>query len=82
MANSMSRSRSDKVIAGVCGGLARQFNIDSNLLRVIFVLAAIFLQFGWVIYAGLWLLLPYEDGGPTGLDSLKRQFTTTTDSRN
>lgn len=75
MATSMSRSRSDKVIAGVCGGLARQFNIDSNLLRVLFVLAAIFLQFGWVIYAVLWLLLPYEDGGPTGLESLKRQFS-------
>ena len=75
MASSMSRSRSDKVIAGVCGGLARQFNIDSNLLRVLFVLAAIFLQFGWVIYAVLWLLLPYEDGGPTGLESLKRQFS-------
>lgn len=75
MATSMSRSRSDKVIAGVCGGLARQFNIDSNLLRVLFVLAAIFLQFGWVIYVVLWLLLPYEDGGPTGLESLKRQFS-------
>ncbi|MFT3875427.1 MAG: PspC domain-containing protein [Propioniciclava sp.] len=74
MANSMTRSRSDKVIAGVCGGLARQFNIDSNLLRVLFVLAAIFLQFGWVIYVALWLLLPYEDGGPSGLDSLKKQF--------
>lgn len=68
------RSRSDKVIAGVCGGLARQFGIDANLLRVVFVLAAIFLQFGWVIYAALWLLLPYEDTGETGLDSLKRQF--------
>lgn len=74
MATSMSRSRSDKVIAGVCGGLARQFNIDSNLLRVLFVLAAIFLQFGWVIYVVLWLLLPYEDGGPTGFDALRKQF--------
>lgn len=71
---SLVRSRSDKVIAGVCGGLARQFNMDANLLRVLFVLAAIFLQFGWVIYVALWLLLPYEDGGPSGFTSLKNQF--------
>lgn len=74
MASTLFRSRTDKVIAGVCGGLATQFGIDSNLLRVLFVLAAIFLQFGWVIYAALWLLLPYEDGGDTGFDALKRQF--------
>lgn len=74
MANSLTRSRSDKIVAGVCGGLARQFNIDSNLLRVIFVLVAIFGQIGWVVYAALWLFLPYEDGGPSGLDSLKKQF--------
>lgn len=68
------RSRSDKVIAGVCGGLARQFGIDANILRVLFVLGAIFLQFGWLLYIALWLLLPYEDGGPTGFDTVKRQF--------
>lgn len=69
------RSRSDKMIAGVCGGLAQRFGMDANLVRVLFVLAAIFLQFGWVVYIALWLILPYEDGGPTGFDTLKRQFS-------
>ncbi|MFP5415621.1 MAG: PspC domain-containing protein [Actinomycetes bacterium] len=69
------RSRSDKMIAGVCGGLAKRYGMDANLIRVLFVLGAIFLQFGWVVYAALWLILPYEDGGPTGLDTLKRQFS-------
>lgn len=71
----LARSRSDKMIAGVCGGLARQFGVDANLIRIAFVLAGIFLQFGWVIYLALWLLLPYDDGGETGFDSLRRQFT-------
>ena len=75
METKLTRSRSNKMIAGVCGGLAQQFNVDANLLRVLFVLAGIFLQFGWLIYVALWLLLPYEDGGPTGLESLKRQFS-------
>ena len=68
------RSRSDKMIAGVCGGLAKRFGMDANLIRVLFVLGAIFLQFGWVVYIALWLLMPYEDGGPSGFDTLKRQF--------
>ena len=70
----LTRSRSDKFLAGVCGGLAKQFGIDANLVRILFVLAAIFLQFGWVIYLILWLVLPYEDGGETGFDTVKRQF--------
>ena len=74
MSNALVRSSSDKVIAGVCGGLARQFGIDSNLLRVLFVLGAIFLQFGWLLYVALWLLLPAESSGRTGFDALKDQF--------
>lgn len=77
MDTKLTRSRSNKMIAGVCGGLAQQFNIDANLLRILFVLGAIFLQFGWLIYVALWLLLPYEDGGPSGFDSLKEQFGST-----
>ncbi len=69
------RSRSNKVIAGVCGGLAANFGIDANIVRILALLAIIFIQpVGWIIYLALWLLLPYEDGGETGLDSLKRQF--------
>ena len=53
METKLTRSRSNKMIAGVCGGLAQQFNVDANLLRVLFVLAGIFLQFGWLIYVAL-----------------------------
>lgn len=68
------RTRDDKMIAGVAGGIARHFGIDVTLVRIAFVLGAIFLQFGWMVYAVLWLVLPQEGGGPTGLQSLMRQF--------
>ncbi|MDO5629778.1 MAG: PspC domain-containing protein [Mobilicoccus sp.] len=75
MSTSLVRSSSNKMIAGVCGGLARQFNIDANILRVVFVIAALVTNVaGIAVYAALWLFLPTEDGGPTGFDSLKRQF--------
>lgn len=70
--SSFKRSSSNKMIAGVCGGLARQFGIDANLVRVIFAIAA-FWQIGWVAYAVLWLVLPSDDG-PSGLESLLKQF--------
>lgn len=72
---SLTRSRTDKFLAGVCGGLAQKFGMDANLVRILFVLAAIFIQpLGWMAYVVLWLLLPYEDGGETGFDAVKRHF--------
>ncbi len=36
------RSSSDKILLGVCGGLAQRFGMDSTVIRVIFVIASIF----------------------------------------
>ena len=38
------RSKTDRVLAGVCGGLAQYFNLDATLIRVLFVLLAVL---GW-----------------------------------
>ncbi|MDU1905575.1 MAG: PspC domain-containing protein [Dysgonomonas sp.] len=53
------RNPEDKKIAGVCGGLAIYFNIDSTLIRVIFILL-IFFGFGspFLIYFILWIVMP------------------------
>lgn len=37
----LKRSRSDKVISGVCGGLGEEFDIDPTLVRVIFVIGTL-----------------------------------------
>ena len=69
--SSLVRTSNDKVIAGVCGGLGRLFKIDPNIIRVVFVLAAIFFQ-GWVLYLILWLVLPDDTSGESGFTELKR----------
>jgi phage shock protein C len=60
----LSRSREDRDIAGVCGGLAEYLGWDSGRLRIVWVLATIFTAFaGVVVYLALWYLMP-EDSTP------------------
>jgi phage shock protein C len=53
------RSERDKVIAGVCGGLAEHFDIDPTLVRVGFIVAALFGP-GILAYIVLWIAVPKE----------------------
>jgi phage shock protein C len=55
------RSRSERMIAGVCGGLAAYFNIDPLIVRLGFALLAMMNGVGIMLYLLLWLLLPNED---------------------
>lgn len=54
---------SDRVLGGVCSGLARYFSIDPLLVRLVFVLLALASGAGVVLYLLLWLLVP-EAGEP------------------
>jgi phage shock protein C len=54
------RSRSDRQLAGVCGGLARYSNADATLIRVLFVVLALLGGPGLVIYLLMWILVPQE----------------------
>ena len=51
------RSNVNKVIAGVCGGIAEYFVIDPVLVRILFVLTAIF-GAGFIVYLVLWIMMP------------------------
>jgi len=55
------RSRDDRWIAGVCGGVAQYLGVDANLVRLIVVLGTIF-GFGslLVAYVVAWVLMPEE----------------------
>lgn len=60
MAKKLYRSRSDKMIAGVCGGLADYSGIDVTIWRIIFVLIALPGGVSVLVYFILWLLMPLE----------------------
>ena len=55
------RSRTDKKLGGVCGGLARYFSIDSTLFRLLYIILCLAsFGAGIVLYITLVLLVPYE----------------------
>ena len=55
------RSRNDRMIAGVAGGLAAMLNIDPLLVRIVLVALTFLNGFGFMLYLALWLLVPNED---------------------
>ena len=57
-AKQLKRS-SNKMIAGVCGGIANYFGWDPTLVRVVYVLLTIFTVFaGLLVYIILWVIMP------------------------
>lgn len=56
------RSAHDRILGGVCGGLGAYLGVDPNLIRLAFVLLALFSGAGVILYLVLWLILPVEGG--------------------
>ena len=56
----LRRSRTDRKIAGVSGGLGRHFDVDPTIIRVAFVVLAFFGGAGLLLYGVGWLLVPEE----------------------
>jgi phage shock protein PspC (stress-responsive transcriptional regulator) len=65
--NELRRSTTDRIIGGVCGGLARYFQIDTGLLRVGWVLLFLLAGTGGLIYLVLWGILPDDAGQRSSL---------------
>jgi phage shock protein C len=58
----LKRSRSEKKILGVCGGIAKYFNIDPSIVRVLYVFFVFVTHgFGIIVYFALALVLPEEE---------------------
>ena len=56
------RSRRDRVFAGVCGGIGEYFEIDSNLVRLIWILISLAgVVPGVLLYLLAWVILPEDD---------------------
>ncbi len=72
METRLARSVSDKMIGGVCGGLARYFGIDATIVRLVFVLAVLS-GLSPLVYIILWIVIPQE-GVPTAVASAAPQL--------
>jgi len=61
-ATGLSRSLSDRMIAGVIGGIAHRYGWSSTWLRVLYVLVSLLSAVfpGILVYLILWLLIPNE----------------------
>lgn len=70
------RSATDKVVAGVCGGLAAYFRIDPTLVRLAFVVFALAGGASVLLYIVLWIFMPIGEGtGATGLRGPSAEMT-------
>lgn len=56
----LRRSRTDRWLGGVCGGLARTYGLESWVWRLILVLFVMTFGFGILIYLLLWVFIPEE----------------------
>lgn len=60
--NRLSRPHDDKVIAGVCSGIARRYDWEPNVVRLIYFLVSFFSAAfpGVLVYIILWILIPAD----------------------
>ena len=69
------RSRTNRIIWGVCGGLAEYFNIDPAIIRVIFVILVLAWGIGIIAYIVLAIIAPLEGGvGQTPRETVKENI--------
>lgn len=64
------RSRTERKIAGVCGGLGVYFRVDPFLMRLIFILFFLAGGAALIIYVIMWILVPLEP-----LNTLNKELT-------
>jgi len=60
MKKKLYRSTKDKMLGGVAGGIADYFDIDSTLIRVLFILVVFFGGSGIIAYIILWIVVPEQ----------------------
>jgi phage shock protein C len=57
----LTRSRTDRMIAGVCGGFAAYSGIDATIVRLVMVLLGVLGGTGVLLYLVAWVIVPAED---------------------
>lgn len=60
MEKRLYRSRVNRKLAGVCGGIAEYFNVDPTIIRLVFVFLAICAGCGLLAYLLAWIIVPEQ----------------------
>jgi phage shock protein PspC (stress-responsive transcriptional regulator) len=60
MSRKLVRPRDNRMIAGVCAGLARRFGMSAGLVRLLFVLSLLLPGTQVIVYLVLWIIMPDE----------------------
>ena len=80
MEKKLTRSEKERILGGVCGGLAEYFGFDPTLVRLVFVLLALAGGTGILVYIILWIIMPrrpqVEAGAVVGdnLEDIKKRL--------
>lgn len=67
-AQRLYRSRTNKVFAGVCGGLAEYFDVDPIIIRILFVLMVLFGGSGILLYIAAIIIVPLKPYSPADFE--------------
>ncbi len=57
----LTRSITDRKIAGVCGGVAKYLNVDPTVIRILFLIALICGSLGFWAYLIIWIAAPEDN---------------------
>ena len=63
--SSLVRPTDDRMIGGVCSGLARRFGTSAKTMRVVFLVSCLLPGPQFLLYLALWALMPSEDKART-----------------
>ena len=60
----LQRSRTERMIAGVCGGIAEYFEVDPTLVRLVWVAVSLMAGTGILLYVIMWVVTPLDHPEP------------------
>lgn len=63
MEKKLRKSKMDKKVCGVCGGLAKYLSVDSTIVRLIFAISCVAFGCGLWVYLLAALIMPFEEEG-------------------
>ena len=74
----LTRSKTNKILGGVAGGIAAYTGLDSGIVRLITAIVVLITGIGPLLYIAAWIILPEEGSATTGLDKIVSSFKSNT----